>query len=77
MRRNVLAVIKGISNDIFYVETYCPESVDNFSLNFRVQIGLDYTQWADDFELLLATKVAARDSMGSAVGERYINCSEI
>jgi hypothetical protein len=49
------AVIKGIYNDIFNVETYCPERIDNFSLNLRIQIGLDCTQGADDFELFVCT----------------------
>jgi hypothetical protein len=38
------AVIKGISNDIVDIETYFPESVDNFSLSLRVRIGLDCTK---------------------------------
>jgi hypothetical protein len=49
------AVIKGISNDIFDVATYSPENVDNFSLSLRIRIGLDCTQGADDFELLICT----------------------
>lgn len=49
------AVIKGISNDVFDVGTYVPESVDNFSLSLRIRIGLDCTQGADDFELFICT----------------------
>ncbi|RAU44643.1 MULTISPECIES: immunity 8 family protein [unclassified Pseudomonas] len=49
------AVIKGIYNDIFDVETYRPESVDNFSLSLRIRIGLDGTQGTDDFELFICT----------------------
>lgn len=49
------AVIKGISNDIVDIETYFPESVDNFSLSLRVRIGLDCTKGADDFELFVCT----------------------
>ncbi|MEN5240712.1 MULTISPECIES: immunity 8 family protein [Pseudomonas] len=51
----MLAVIKGISNDVFDIEAYHPECVDNFSLSLRVRIGLDYTQGADDFELFICT----------------------
>lgn len=49
------AVIKGISNDLFDVETYRPERLDSFSLTVRIRIGLDCTQGADDFELLICT----------------------
>lgn len=49
------AVIKGISNDIFDVETYCPENLANFHLSLRIRIGLDCTQGADDFELFICT----------------------
>ncbi|MCU1731804.1 MULTISPECIES: immunity 8 family protein [unclassified Pseudomonas] len=49
------AVIKGISNDVFDVETYCPENVGNFSLSLRIRVGLDCTQGADDFELFVCT----------------------
>lgn len=49
------AVIRSISNDVLDVETYCPESVDNFSLSLRIRIGLDCSQGADDFELLICT----------------------
>ncbi|MGH8417290.1 MAG: immunity 8 family protein [Pseudomonas sp.] len=49
------AVVKGISNDIFDVEAYCPQNPDNFALSIRVRIGLDCTQGADDFELLICT----------------------
>lgn len=35
------AVIKGIFNGIFDVETYCADSVDNFYLGLRVRIGLN------------------------------------
>ena len=49
------AVIKGIFNDVFDVETYCPESAENFSLSLRIRIGLDCMQGADDFELFICT----------------------
>ncbi|MBX8502718.1 immunity 8 family protein [Pseudomonas lijiangensis] len=49
------AVVKGISNDIFDVENYCPENIESFSLSLRIRIGLDCTQGADDFELLICT----------------------
>lgn len=56
-------VIKGISNDVFDVDTYCPESVDNFSLSLRIRIGLDHTQGADDFELLICTPKWLEDTV--------------
>lgn len=49
------AVIKGVSNDIFDVEAYCPEIEDKFSLSLRIRIGLDCTDGADDFEILVCT----------------------
>ena len=57
------AVIKGISNDIFDVETYVPENVDNFSLSLRIRIGLDCTQGADDFELFICSPKWLEETM--------------
>ncbi|WP_409316812.1 immunity 8 family protein [Pseudomonas sp. KCJK9016] len=57
------AVIKSISNDFFDVETYVPESVDNFSLSLRIRIGLDSTQGADDFELFICTPKWLEETM--------------
>lgn len=72
------AVIKGISNDFFDVETYCPESVDNFSLSLRIRIGLDGTQGADDFEVFICTPKWLENTVWeSRWGERPINCSRV
>ena len=50
------AIVKGISNDIFDIKTYCPENPDNFYLSLRIRIGTDdCTQGADDFELFICT----------------------
>ena len=60
------AVIKDISNDFCDVKTYCPESVDNFSLSLRVRIGLECTQGADDFEIFICTPKWLEESVWEA-----------
>lgn len=57
------AVVKGISNDVFDVESYVPESAENFSLSLRIRIGLDGTQAADDFELFICTPKWLEEAM--------------
>ncbi|WP_458371663.1 immunity 8 family protein [Pseudomonas lactis] len=49
------AIVKGISNDVFDINTYQPKKSDNFYLNLRVRIGLESSQGADDFELFVCT----------------------
>lgn len=60
------AVIKDISNYFCDVKTYCPESVDNFSLSLRVRIGLECTQGADDFEIFICTPKWLEESVWEA-----------
>ncbi|MBK5529030.1 immunity 8 family protein [Pseudomonas sp. TH08] len=57
------AVIKGISSDVFDVETYIPESVEKFFLSLRIRIGLDCAHGADDFELFICTPRWLEDTM--------------
>ena len=60
------AVIKGIFNGIFDVETYCAESVDNFYLGLRVRIELNQTQGVDGFELLICTPKCLKETVWEA-----------
>jgi len=45
------AAVKNITSDIFDLKTYCPDNLRNFYISLRVQIGLDCTLGADDFEI--------------------------
>ncbi|WP_217649282.1 MULTISPECIES: Imm8 family immunity protein [Delftia] len=49
------AAVKNITSDIFDLKTYCPDNLRNFSISLRVQIGLDCTLGADDFEIFICT----------------------
>lgn len=49
------AIIKGISHDIYDVDTYSPNDLEKFCLNFRLLIGPDCSTGADNFDLSVCT----------------------
>jgi len=49
------AFVKNISSDEFDLEVYEPEDPYKFCLTLRIQIGLDTTNGADDFDLTIYT----------------------
>lgn len=60
------AVVKGIYSDVFDIEKDFPENVENFSLSFRVRIGLESTRGADDFEVCICTPNWLNDNIWDA-----------
>ncbi|MVW80909.1 immunity 8 family protein [Bordetella sp. 02P26C-1] len=48
-------VIKGLSHDLYELNTYLPEDIENFCLSFRIRIGPECSIGADNFDLSICT----------------------